>query len=49
MPRKPERVLVVDDEDNLRRVLSREIAAMGYAVGEARDADAALVALEGDE
>ena len=49
MPRKPERVLVVDDEDNLRRVLSREIAAMGYAVSEARDAEAALVALEGEE
>ena len=39
------RVLIVDDEANLRRVLGREIASMGYLLEEAGDAREALVAL----
>ena len=41
------RVLVVDDEANLRRVLAREIASMGYLVEEAGDAQEALERLGG--
>src|ERR1700753_3995450 len=41
-----ERVLVVDDDPPLRRVLSRTLAAEGFAVTVAADGGAALVEVE---
>ena len=43
------KVLIVDDEANLRRVLARELAAVGYQTVEAGDGEAALAALADDE
>ena len=43
------RVLIVDDEANLRRVLARELTAVGYQVAEAGDGEAALATLDEDE
>tara|TARA_R110002072_G_scaffold3767_6_gene26959 strand:+ start:1952 stop:3304 length:1353 start_codon:yes stop_codon:yes gene_type:complete len=42
-------VLVVDDEENLRKVLSLEIKAMGFRTFQARDAASALTQLEARE
>jgi len=42
-------VLVVDDEDNLRKVLSLEIKAMGFRTHQAPDAASALSQLEARE
>jgi two-component system, NtrC family, response regulator AtoC len=44
-----ERVLVVDDEEKLRRVLDRELAAMGYRARQAGDAEEALALLESED
>jgi DNA-binding NtrC family response regulator len=44
-----ELILVVDDEENLRRVLGRELAAMGYRARLAGDAGEALARLESDD
>ena len=41
-------VLVVDDEEPVRRLLGRWIARWGYRVREAGDAAEALAAMEGD-
>jgi DNA-binding NtrC family response regulator len=38
----PGTILVVDDDEGVRRVLSRWVADMGYAVKAAEDADTAL-------
>ena len=38
----PGTILVVDDDEGVRRVLSRWVAALGYAVKSAEDADTAL-------
>ncbi len=43
-----ERVLVVEDEPELRELASMELQRLGYAVCEAPDADAALALLEAD-
>jgi len=45
MPEKS-KVLVVDDEDALRTVLSSELASEGYDVGTASDGDLALAEVE---
>ncbi|KAF5990686.1 response regulator [Streptomyces sp. WAC00263] len=42
------RVLVVDDEPHIRRVLRGYLEADGFAVAEAGDGEAALAALRGD-
>ncbi|MGE0710628.1 MAG: sigma-54-dependent transcriptional regulator [Planctomycetota bacterium] len=49
MSRQRTSVLIVDDELNLRRVLAREVAAMGYQALEAGDGEGALAALERQE
>ena len=53
MAGKPERarglVLVVDDEENLRRVLGREIGAMGHRVALAGSGEEGLRLIERDE
>ena len=36
------RILVVDDDDGVRQVMARQIARMGYEVGEANSGEAAL-------
>jgi two-component system response regulator MprA len=46
MPPSPERVLVVDDDPPLRRMLERTLAAEGFAVALAADGPGALVATE---
>jgi CheY-like chemotaxis protein len=33
----PERILIIDDEDNIRRMMRLTLEAAGYTVGEARD------------
>ncbi|HET9105036.1 MAG TPA: response regulator transcription factor [Solirubrobacteraceae bacterium] len=43
---RPERVLVVDDDPPLRRMLARTLRAEGYEVNVAADGPAALVATE---
>jgi putative two-component system response regulator len=43
---RPERVLVVDDEDAVRRAFARVLARAGYAVTEAASAAAALETLD---
>jgi two-component system, OmpR family, response regulator MprA len=43
-----ERILIVDDDPPVRRMLARTIGAEGYVVGEARDGAQALVAVESD-
>ena len=43
---RPERVLVVDDDPPLRRMLARTLSAEGYEVTVAADGPAALVATE---
>jgi two-component system response regulator MprA len=47
-PAADERVLVVDDDPPLRRMLARTLAAEGFAVSVAADGAAALVAVESD-
>jgi two-component system NtrC family response regulator len=44
----PARILVVDDDDNLRWVLQTQLEQMGYVVSTAADAAAALEAIEAD-
>ena len=44
--RRPERVLVVDDDPPLRRMLERTLAAEGYEVTVAADGGAALAEAE---
>jgi DNA-binding response OmpR family regulator len=46
IPPTPERVLVVDDDPPLRRMLERTLAAEGFAVALAADGPAALIATE---
>ena len=41
-----ERILIVDDDAPVRRMLARTIAAEGYAVDEAGDGGAALIAVD---
>lgn len=41
----PRLVLVVDDDDDVRQLISRQLAAAGYAVAEASSGRAALEAL----
>ncbi len=43
-----ERILIVDDDPPVRRMLARTIGAEGYVVGEAGDGAQALVAVESD-
>lgn len=40
------KILVVDDEDSLRTVLSTELASEGYDVGTAADGDDAITEME---
>jgi DNA-binding NtrC family response regulator len=42
----PSRILVVDDDENLRWVLKTQLEEMGYAVSSAADGDQALAAIE---
>jgi CheY-like chemotaxis protein len=42
----PRRILVVDDDDGIREVLTAALAADGHAVDSARDGDEALALLE---
>jgi two-component system NtrC family response regulator len=44
----PARILVVDDDDNLRWVLQTQLEQMGYAVSTAIDGAAALAAIDKD-
>jgi DNA-binding response OmpR family regulator len=41
------RILIVDDEEHIRRVLRLTLEAAGYEVGEAADGDAALAVFDG--
>ena len=40
------RVLIVEDDESLRQIISRHLRAKGYAVDEASSAEAATTALE---
>jgi CheY-like chemotaxis protein len=42
----PARILVVDDDENLRWVLKTQLEDMGYAVSDAADGEKALAAIE---
>jgi CheY-like chemotaxis protein len=42
----PRRILVVDDDDGIREILTAALAADGHAVDGARDGDEALALLE---
>ena len=42
------RVLIVDDEENIRRTTAVVLEAMGHETAGAEDGDAALTQLEGD-
>jgi two-component system NtrC family response regulator len=44
----PARILVVDDDENLRWVLQTQLAEMGYSVSTASDGEQALAAIEKD-
>lgn len=46
MTEKQERILIVDDEEAIRRLLHHKLSAEGYQCGEAGNADEALVELE---
>ncbi|RYE00751.1 MAG: response regulator [Sphingomonadales bacterium] len=46
--REPARVLLVDDDEDLRQVLASALAAQGHIVTEARDGLSALAALKAD-
>jgi response regulator RpfG family c-di-GMP phosphodiesterase len=47
LPDRSDRILVVDDEPNIRRLLSRYLARLGYEVDTASDVPEALQQLEG--
>jgi len=40
------RILIVEDDDSLRRIVSRHLHARGYEVDEVRSAEAAAMALQ---
>jgi two-component system, OmpR family, alkaline phosphatase synthesis response regulator PhoP len=42
----PVRILVVDDDENLRRLMAAYLELEGYVVGEAKDGPSALTAIE---
>ena len=45
IPRGTERVLVVEDEDQVRAIVAGQLSSLGYAVAEARNGEAALAKL----
>ena len=47
MPVHPATILVVDDEEGVRMVISRTLQGAGFAVLEAEHGEAALVAVQG--
>jgi DNA-binding response OmpR family regulator len=47
MNERGRRVLIVEDDESLRRIVSRHLRAQGYEVDEASSAEAAATALEG--
>ena len=47
MPVHPATILVVDDEESVRTVISRTLQGAGFAVLEAEHGEAALVAVQG--
>jgi two-component system, cell cycle sensor histidine kinase and response regulator CckA len=49
MEHERQRVLVVDDEDAVRKLVAAMLDAAGYSVVEAEDADRALAVADGDE
>src|SRR5260370_25829387 len=44
----PERVLIIDDEENIRQMIRLTLEAAGYEVGEAEDGIEAFAILGGD-
>jgi DNA-binding response OmpR family regulator len=42
------RVLIVEDDESLRQIVSRHLRAQGYGVDEASSAEAAVATLQGD-
>ena len=46
MPRGARRILIVEDEESIRRLLSEYLARQGFAVAEAAAADQALAQLD---
>ncbi len=45
----PERVLIIDDEENIRGMIPLALEAAGYAVGEAGSGLEAFAVIGGDE
>jgi DNA-binding response OmpR family regulator len=46
MTARDRRVLIVEDDESLRRIVSRHLRSLGYAVDEATSAEGAVTALE---
>ncbi len=47
MPERPRQILIVEDDESLRRIVVRHLRSLGYRVAEADSAEAAVDALEG--
>lgn len=47
MPERPRQILIVEDDESLRRIVVRHLRSLGYRVTEADSAEAAVEALEG--
>ena len=47
MPERPRQILIVEDDESLRRIVVRHLRSLGYHVAEADSAEAAVEALEG--
>lgn len=47
MPERPRQILIVEDDESLRRIVVRHLRSLGYRVAEADSAETAVEALEG--
>ena len=46
MPERPRQILIVEDDESLRRIVVRHLRSLGYRVAEADSAEAAVQALD---
>ena len=47
MPERPRQILIVEDDESLRRIVVRHLRSLAYRVAEADSAEAAVEALDG--